>query len=755
MKRKPLFAMTIIFIMLALTGFALPASAQASFEELPDSDLFTSGSSDLEAPPAVLPPDENLLQPEAAAEPAEAALLPSEIPASAEEGFILDEDTDAAPDEILVEDFTSQEEEGLTAQVGQAVDEEDPAAESTLLPDSSNPEDVFTSLEGTSPAEMKLASKGAAKYMEVYTYSDSAFQPFAGVSIPHQPSDFYAEELDDDYSCDVKYIQWYCHENGKKTKETGSVFSEGKTYSLVIGLSDPEEWLAPGDLDLTVGGWLSGVFKQTRSSGGIRYFQSPTFTVKIGILTISVDQSLMLYSGWPVPYSPTLFHTQYPDITVSQVLWQRYEGSSLIPVTSGNFTGGDWYLTLSFYDPNNRLYSGDIRIRMPYDGENEREGTWETLEPTGKTRRYRCLLTVDSLDGSWGNNASYHYDPFTTVLTLTGTGELEDAYLNDARPWDTYQDKITRITIDSGVTAIGDNLFRGLNRVTQVDLPDGLTHIGSNAFEYCPIEEISFPSSLRYIGGSTFSWSSLVTVAFPKKMEDICSDAFSHSTSLKKVTIRSAKTFVGSDAFADCSPKLVIHAPEGSPAETYARNAGISFMPYGSKKISLTGAKVANIGDKTYTGGAIKPSPKVTLKGTVLKKGTDYTLSYKNNKVPGTATITVNGTGNYTGTAIAYFKIIPKGTSVEKITVNGTKRMTVHWVNQPVQTSGYQIRYSRKKDFSSGVKYRAVTGAQRRYSTITGLYAKKTYYVQVRTFTVRDDTRYYSKWSAAASVKTK
>lgn len=59
----------------------------------------------------------------------------------------------------------------------------------------------------------------------------------------------------------------------------------------------------------------------------------------------------------------------------------------------------------------------------------------------------------------------------------------------------------------------------------------------------------------------------------------------------------------------------------------------------------------------TYTGGACKP--KVTVKnGTAtLKNGTDYTVSYQNNVAVGSATVTVQGKGNYTGTVKRTFEI--------------------------------------------------------------------------------------------------
>ena len=62
-----------------------------------------------------------------------------------------------------------------------------------------------------------------------------------------------------------------------------------------------------------------------------------------------------------------------------------------------------------------------------------------------------------------------------------------------------------------------------------------------------------------------------------------------------------------------------------------------------------------------YTGTPIQPA--VTVKDTaekVLTEDTDYTVSYENNTNVGTATVTITGKGNYTGTVLVEFMINPK-----------------------------------------------------------------------------------------------
>ena len=60
---------------------------------------------------------------------------------------------------------------------------------------------------------------------------------------------------------------------------------------------------------------------------------------------------------------------------------------------------------------------------------------------------------------------------------------------------------------------------------------------------------------------------------------------------------------------------------------------------------------------QTATGSALTPAVTVRHGDTVLAAGTDYTVTYANNTAVGTATVTITGMGNYTGTLTATFAI--------------------------------------------------------------------------------------------------
>ena len=72
----------------------------------------------------------------------------------------------------------------------------------------------------------------------------------------------------------------------------------------------------------------------------------------------------------------------------------------------------------------------------------------------------------------------------------------------------------------------------------------------------------------------------------------------------------------------------------------------------------ISSAHVSAIPPQTYTGSAITTTVTVTYDGATLTEGTDYTVAYSNNVVPGTATVTITGIGGYTGSTSLTFLIV-------------------------------------------------------------------------------------------------
>ncbi|MBQ4524231.1 MAG: hypothetical protein IJA10_14985 [Lachnospiraceae bacterium] len=79
---------------------------------------------------------------------------------------------------------------------------------------------------------------------------------------------------------------------------------------------------------------------------------------------------------------------------------------------------------------------------------------------------------------------------------------------------------------------------------------------------------------------------------------------------------------------------------------------------------SIESATVAlNQENYVYNGAPCEPNVTVSLGDKTLNKDTDYTVSYSNNQNAGTATVTINGAGDYVGTITKDFTITQSGSS--------------------------------------------------------------------------------------------
>ena len=163
-------------------------------------------------------------------------------------------------------------------------------------------------------------------------------------------------------------------------------------------------------------------------------------------------------------------------------------------------------------------------------------------------------------------------------------------------------------------------------------------------------------------------------------------------------------------------------------------------------------ATVSGISTKAFTGKNITQTITVKYNGKTLKKGTDYTVSYSNNKSIGTATVKIAGKGSYTGTITKTFKINPAKQEIQKLTAK-SKAFFVDWA-QKGSATGYEIQYATNSKFTSAKKV-TITNNKTDKTTISKLSGNKKYYVRVRSYTTVKGTKYYGAWSTSKSVTTK
>lgn len=162
---------------------------------------------------------------------------------------------------------------------------------------------------------------------------------------------------------------------------------------------------------------------------------------------------------------------------------------------------------------------------------------------------------------------------------------------------------------------------------------------------------------------------------------------------------------------------------------------------------SIQSCDTTEITDRTYTGDAYTPDITVSDGGKVLTKGVDYTVTYKNNTNPGTASIVIQGlSSNYAGTKVISFKISAvavKGLKASNVKYNSLK---LKWTKQGY-ADGYQICDSKSK---------VIKTLKSNSATITGLSAGKTYKFKVRAY-IRNanGTKSYGAFSSVLNATTK
>ena len=100
-----------------------------------------------------------------------------------------------------------------------------------------------------------------------------------------------------------------------------------------------------------------------------------------------------------------------------------------------------------------------------------------------------CIPTVsvfaETLGGTCGENVNWSLDTDTGVLTISGSGDMDDYDWNNIAPWDSTSSYIKSVSIENGITSIGDAAFRGCSSLSSITIPDSVKSIGSSAFSYC------------------------------------------------------------------------------------------------------------------------------------------------------------------------------------------------------------------------------------------------------------------------------
>lgn len=261
--------------------------------------------------------------------------------------------------------------------------------------------------------------------------------------------------------------------------------------------------------------------------------------------------------------------------------------------------------------------------------------------------------------------------------------------------------KLTSITLPNGLVKIGTYSFGNCSQLASITIPSSVTTIGESAFENCSsLKEVTVPKTVTSIGSRAFGYDD------EKVIEDFVFKCYSntaaseyaekylpdnyilldsdhkHTWNSGVVTTQPTCTKKGITTYT-CTGCNKTKTEENVPALGHDFSVVVEVVAPTETEWGYTLYKCSrctqthkdnytNVIQKgsvadavvtgyessyTYTGKAISPTLTVKVNGTTLVMGTDYTVTYANNTNVGTASITIQGMGNYLGTKYLSFQI--------------------------------------------------------------------------------------------------
>lgn len=115
---------------------------------------------------------------------------------------------------------------------------------------------------------------------------------------------------------------------------------------------------------------------------------------------------------------------------------------------------------------------------------------------------------------------------------------------------------LTEVTIEEGVTAIGEGAFQNASSLTTIDIPSTVGTIGFSAFSGCQaLREVTLPEGLTEIASGLFSHSGLIRCSIPQSVKEIGAQAFMDCQELIAVALPDRLENISMRAFWE-SPRL-------------------------------------------------------------------------------------------------------------------------------------------------------------------------------------------------------
>ena len=134
--------------------------------------------------------------------------------------------------------------------------------------------------------------------------------------------------------------------------------------------------------------------------------------------------------------------------------------------------------------PVTREATAEDLVTGPAESEPTETEPAET-EPTETEPAETEPTQLSRADGECGENLSWIFDTNSGLLTVTGSGAMDDYADEEDVPWHEFRSDIVTVELPEGLTVIGKNAFADCERLDSVKIPEGVTRIGDAAFLNC------------------------------------------------------------------------------------------------------------------------------------------------------------------------------------------------------------------------------------------------------------------------------
>ena len=375
--------------------------------------------------------------------------------------------------------------------------------------------------------------------------------------------------------------------------------------------------------------------------------------------------------------------------------------------TNLSYTPGNGQVSLSF-TPG---YDGGSAITN-YEYSLDNGTTWTALNPvdtsspitiTGLTNGTTYPVKIRAVNVA-GQGAASAAISVNSVIPLTNPSITVDPIANQTytgsalTPAIVVKDGNTTLapTTDYTITSYADNINVGTATVT---ITGAGNYTGTKTQTFTIVAKAASTLTIDAIANQTYTGSALSpaivvkdgnTTLAPTTDYTITSYADNINVGTATVTITGAGNYTG------------------------AKTQTFSIVSKAASALTIDA-----IANQTYTGAALTPAIVVKDGSTTLTLGTDYTAAYTNNVNVGTATVTISGAGNYSGTKTQAFSIVAKAASTLTIEAIATQTYTGSALTPAVVVKDGSRTLTATTDYT--VTYTANTNVGTATVTITGV----------------------------------